>query len=82
MRKEKHVIVIDYNDPLNIYGNRGCCKLAFAERMTVYRNLLFEKGFACQRYQGMRGILRLLIQALRNESRSFFRRIPFPFEEL
>lgn len=74
MRKEKHVIVIDYNDPLSLYGHGGTQRLTLAERMTVYRLLLFKKGFTCQRYRGIRGILLLLIQALRNESKSLFRR--------
>lgn len=74
MRKEKHVIVIDYNDPLSFYKPGNSQRLTFAERMEVYRLLLFEKGFACPRYKGIRGILRLSAQFFRNESKSLFRR--------
>ena len=74
MKKEKHVIVIDYNDPLSFYKPGNSQRLTFAERMSVYRLLLFKKGFACPRYQGIRGILRLSVQFFKNESRSLFRR--------
>lgn len=74
MKKEKHVIVIDYNDPLSFYKPGSSQRLTFTERMEVYRLLLFRKGFACPRYQGIRGILRLSVQFFKNESRSLFRR--------
>lgn len=73
MRKEKHVIVIDYNDPLSFYKPENSQRLTLAERMSVYRLLVFRKGFACPRYQGICGILRLSVQFFRNESRLLFR---------
>lgn len=74
MCNKKQTIVIDHNAPLDIYGHGGSQMLTFAERMAVYRCLLFEKGFACSRYRGIRGILRLSVQFFKNESRSLFRR--------
>ena len=74
MKKENSVIVIDYNDPLSFYKHGSSQKLTFAERMSVYRLLLFRKGFACPRYQAIRGILRLSVQFFKNESKSLFRR--------
>ena len=74
MRKEKHVIVIDHDDPLSFYKPGSSQRLTFAERMSVYRLLLFRKGFACPRYRGIRGILRLSVQFFKNESKSLFRR--------
>lgn len=74
MRKEVRVIVIDYNEPLNFYDRKGSQRLTFRERMLLYYYLLFKKGFACPRYQGIRGILRLSVQFFKNESKSLFRR--------
>ncbi len=74
MKKENSVIVIDYNDPLSFYKHGASQRPTFAERMSVYRLLLFRKGFACPRYRGIRGILRLSVQFFRNESKSLFRR--------